>query len=63
MLTEDENIVSISFAIQYDIKDASDYIFNLREPEVTVSSLEKALLEKLWDKILWISLLLKVEQK
>ena len=37
MLTEDENIVSISFAIQYDIKDASDYIFNLREPEVTVS--------------------------
>ena len=37
MLTEDENIVSISFAIQYDIKDASDYIFNLRDPEVTVS--------------------------
>ena len=30
MLTEDENIVSISFAIQYDIKDASDYIFNLK---------------------------------
>ena len=37
MLTEDENIVSISFAIQYDIKDASDCIFNLREPDVTVS--------------------------
>ena len=37
MLTEDENIVSISFAIQYDIKDASDIIFNLREPDITVS--------------------------
>ena len=37
MLTEDENIVSISFAIQYDIKDASDFIFNLREPDITVS--------------------------
>ena len=37
MLTEDENIVSISFAIQYDIKDASDFIFNLREPDTTVS--------------------------
>jgi membrane protease subunit HflK len=37
MLTQDENIVSISFAIQYDIKDASNYIFNLREPDTTVS--------------------------
>ena len=37
MLTQDENIVSISFAIQYDIKDASDFIFNLREPDITVS--------------------------
>ncbi|MEC8077969.1 MAG: FtsH protease activity modulator HflK [Pseudomonadota bacterium] len=37
MLTEDENIVSISFAIQYDIKDASDFIFNLRDPDITVS--------------------------
>tara|TARA_Y100000389_G_scaffold123644_1_gene120961 strand:- start:12322 stop:13431 length:1110 start_codon:yes stop_codon:yes gene_type:complete len=37
MLTEDENIVSISFAIQYDIKDASNFIFNLRDPDITVS--------------------------
>ena len=36
MLTEDENIVSINFAIQYDIKDASNYIFNLREPDITL---------------------------
>ena len=36
MLTEDENIVSVNFAIQYDIKDASDFIFNLRDPEETL---------------------------
>ena len=36
MLTEDENIVSINFAIQYDVKDASDFIFNVRDPDVTL---------------------------
>ena len=36
MLTEDENIVSVNFAIQYDIKDASDFIFNLRDPDETL---------------------------
>ncbi|MEC9206131.1 MAG: FtsH protease activity modulator HflK [Pseudomonadota bacterium] len=36
MLTEDENIVSINFAIQYDIKDASDFIFNIRDPDITL---------------------------
>ena len=38
MLTEDENIVSVNFAIQYDIKDASDYIFNPRDPDETLSA-------------------------
>ena len=36
MLTEDENIVSINFAIQYDVKDASNFIFNLRDPDTTL---------------------------
>ena len=36
MLTEDENIVSVNFAIQYDIKDASNFIFNLRDPDATL---------------------------
>ena len=36
MLTEDENIVSVNFAIQYDVKDASDFIFNLRDPDETL---------------------------
>ncbi len=38
MLTEDENIVSVNFAIQYDIKDASNFIFNLRDPDETLQA-------------------------
>ena len=36
MLTKDENIVSINFAIQYDVKDASNFIFNIRSPDLTL---------------------------
>lgn len=33
MLTRDENIVDIEFSVQYRIKDAGDYVFNVRNPE------------------------------
>lgn len=36
MLTEDENIIDIDFAVQYKIKDAADYLFNVRNPETTI---------------------------
>ena len=36
MLTEDENIVVVEFTVQYKIKDASDYLFNVRDPESTI---------------------------
>ncbi len=36
MLTEDENIIDIEFAVQYKIKDASAYLFNVRDPQETV---------------------------
>jgi membrane protease subunit HflK len=36
MLTEDENIVDVEFAVQYQIKDAAHYLFNLRDPEITI---------------------------
>ncbi|OGI52847.1 MAG: HflK protein [Candidatus Muproteobacteria bacterium RIFCSPHIGHO2_02_FULL_65_16] len=32
MLTEDENIIDIEFAVQYKIKDANDYLFNVHNP-------------------------------
>lgn len=31
MLTEDENIVDVQFAVQYDLKDAEDFLFNNRD--------------------------------
>jgi membrane protease subunit HflK len=36
MLTQDENIVDIKFAAQYQIKDARGYLFNVREPDETL---------------------------
>ncbi len=37
MLTDDENIVDIQFAVQYNVKSAEDYVFNVRKPEATVA--------------------------
>jgi membrane protease subunit HflK len=36
MLTEDENIIDVRFAVQYRIKDAQEYLFNNRSVEDTV---------------------------
>jgi len=36
MLTSDENIVDIELAIQYKIKDPTDYLFNVRDPTETI---------------------------
>jgi membrane protease subunit HflK len=36
MLTDDENIVDIQFAVQYTIKDPEDYLFSVRRPDETV---------------------------
>ena len=33
MLTQDENIIDVKFAIQYRVKDAPDYLFNTRDPD------------------------------
>lgn len=36
-LTDDENIVDIQFVVQYNVKSAEDYVFNVRKPEATVA--------------------------
>ncbi len=36
MLTDDENIIDIQFAVQYLLKDAPDFLFNNRAPEENV---------------------------
>src|SRR5579863_1916885 len=38
MLTGDENIVDINFTVFWLVKDAEDYVFNIRNPDGTVKS-------------------------
>jgi membrane protease subunit HflK len=37
MLTDDENIIDIQFAVQYNIKNAEAYVFNNRKPDAMVA--------------------------
>ena len=37
MLTEDENIVDVTLAVQYVISNPRDFLLNVREPEVTLT--------------------------
>jgi len=36
MLTDDENIIDVQFAVQYVLKSPNDYLFNSREPDESV---------------------------
>lgn len=46
MLTQDENIVEVKFTAQYRVKDAKDYLFNIRDPDITLKqALEAAVRE------------------
>jgi membrane protease subunit HflK len=42
MLTGDENIVDIDFAVFWRIRDASAYLFNTRDPQVTVKAVTES---------------------
>ena len=34
MLTQDENIVELKFSVQYRLKNAEDYLFNVEDPDI-----------------------------
>ncbi|MBK4734465.1 FtsH protease activity modulator HflK [Noviherbaspirillum pedocola] len=42
MLTEDENIIDIQFAVQYKLKDASDWVFNNRDKQDTIKQVAES---------------------
>lgn len=50
MLTQDENIIDIRLAVQYQIKDAKGYLFNVADPDSTlkqvIESAERAVIGK-----------------
>ena len=46
MLTGDQNIVDVNFVVQWQIKDAAEYLFNIRDPDGTIKiAAESALRE------------------
>lgn len=50
MLTQDENIIDIRLAVQYQIKDAQAYLFNVTDPDATlkqvIESAQRAVIGK-----------------
>ncbi len=50
MLTGDENIVDIEFIVQYKIKDAEEYLFNVKDPDETVKKAAEAAMREIIGK-------------
>jgi len=42
MLTGDENIIDINFAVFWRIRDAGEFLFNMRSPEITVKAVAES---------------------
>jgi modulator of FtsH protease HflK len=50
MLTGDENIVDINFVVLWKIKDAADFLFNIRDPEMTVQAAAESVMREILGK-------------
>ncbi len=50
MLTEDENIVNVQLAVQYQVSDAADFVFNFVDPEQTLKELTESALREVVGK-------------
>jgi membrane protease subunit HflK len=50
MLTEDENIIDIQFAVQYKLKSASEWTFSNRDPEDTVKQVAETAIREIVGK-------------
>ena len=46
ILTQDENIVDIDLAVQYNINDAAKYLFNVRSPDQTLEEVVESALRE-----------------
>jgi modulator of FtsH protease HflK len=47
ILTGDENIVDINFVLLWQIKDAGQYLFNVRDPEATVKAVAESVMREI----------------
>lgn len=50
MLTEDENIIDLQFAVQYNLKNAKDYLFNNRSTDSAVMSIAETAIREVVGK-------------
>lgn len=50
MLTDDENIIDIQFAVQYRLKNAADWVFNNRDQEETVRQVAETAIREIVGK-------------
>jgi membrane protease subunit HflK len=50
MLTDDENIVDIQFAVQYTLKNPEDYLFNNRSPDDAVRQVAESVMSEIVGK-------------
>ena len=46
MLTEDENLVDFTYKVQYRVSDAQEWLFNVRDPELTVQQAAESALRE-----------------
>jgi membrane protease subunit HflK len=46
MLTKDENIIQVELAVQYQVKDANDYLFRVRDPDFTLQEATESALRE-----------------
>ena len=47
ILTGDENIVDINFVLLWQIKDAGEFLFNIRDPEQTVKAVAESVMREI----------------
>ncbi len=50
MLTQDENIVHVKMEVQYKVKDAAAYLFNVRDPDTTLAEAASSALREVVGK-------------
>jgi membrane protease subunit HflK len=46
MLTKDENIIQVELAVQYQVRDARDYLFQVRDPDFTLQEATESALRE-----------------
>lgn len=50
MLTGDENMIDVSFKVQWNIKDAGAFLFNIQNPEATVKAVAESAMREIVGK-------------